>query len=245
MKIFFFVIALVASILIAVAQRQQVSATWIPPLYNETVWMAFRNKTLLNPSAPLPSTINWYNQSGFNTTWPDTVCAVSYPDNKDRSKYFLRNYSSAEEATKAGAFVTHLHPCGLCSTLKDLSVYMQYLDLTSRGRECGLLGMINIELAVECFQDTGFTRDCSIIWARDSQNTKKDCLDVCMKAWLEKWPNNIPVNSTTLNACLECDEVMSGPIFKVVAGRTRRDSGLRSAINRPANQVYEIYHYYY
>ena len=35
-----------------------------------------------------------------------------------------------------------------------------------------------------------------------------------------------------LNPCLNCDELKSGPIFKKFAGRTRRNSGVRSAIKR-------------
>jgi hypothetical protein len=49
---------------------------WIPPLYNETVWMTFRNKTLLNPSPPLPTSINWYNQSDFNITTPSVGAGI-------------------------------------------------------------------------------------------------------------------------------------------------------------------------
>jgi hypothetical protein len=45
--------------------------------------------------------------------------------------------------------------------------------------------------------------------------------------------------------CIACDEYKSGPIFKVVAGRTRRDSGLKSNINRPASEIYHVTHYYY
>eukprot|EP00924_Labyrinthula_sp_SR-Ha-C_P006812 maker-scaffold_8-snap-gene-1.43-mRNA-1 protein AED:0.38 eAED:0.38 QI:0/0/0/0.5/1/1/2/0/354 len=36
-----------------------------------------------------------------------------------------------------------------------------------------------------------------------------------------------------LNPCLQCDECRSGPIFQKIAGRTRRNSGIESAINRP------------
>ena len=35
------------------------------------------------------------------------------------------------------------------------------------------------------------------------------------------------------NPCLQCDECRSGPIFQKVAGRTRRGSGIQSAIERP------------
>eukprot|EP00924_Labyrinthula_sp_SR-Ha-C_P000801 augustus_masked-scaffold_7-processed-gene-4.65-mRNA-1 protein AED:0.17 eAED:0.17 QI:0/-1/0/1/-1/1/1/0/341 len=36
-----------------------------------------------------------------------------------------------------------------------------------------------------------------------------------------------------LNPCLQCDECRSGPIFQRVSGRTRRNSGIQSAIDRP------------
>ena len=48
-----------------------------------------------------------------------------------------------------------------------------------------------------------------------------------------------------LNACLECDEIMSGPGFQYSAGRTRRDSGIISEIDRPRDQVYEVPHDYF
>mmetsp|Transcript_2667 Transcript_2667/g.3098 ORF Transcript_2667/g.3098 Transcript_2667/m.3098 type:complete len:323 (-) Transcript_2667:1958-2926(-) len=46
-----------------------------------------------------------------------------------------------------------------------------------------------------------------------------------------------------LNACLQCDECRSGPVFQKIAGRTRRNSGLRSEIERPL-AVDPIHHHY-
>jgi hypothetical protein len=45
-----------------------------------------------------------------------------------------------------------------------------------------------------------------------------------------------------LNECLQCDEDRSGPVFKAVAGRTRRNSGIRSSIERPDAQVSHVVH---
>lgn len=45
-----------------------------------------------------------------------------------------------------------------------------------------------------------------------------------------------------LNACLQCDECRSGPIFQKIAGRTRRASGIASAISRDG--VPELTHDY-
>ena len=230
----------------ALADTTSSSASWTPPTYNSTVIAAFAGKTLLNPFAMPNLSWNPYSVPGFNTTWPRTVCAVVYPDPSNRSAYYLRNFESAEAArAHPGAHVTHLHPCGLCSTTKDLAVYMRFPDLTNPGRRCGLIGIFSPKLGLECFAKIGFTMPCAYIWMRDAQNTRKFCFDICMKDLIEHVPNNVPPNSTNLNPCLECDEVKSGPVFKKVAGRTRRDSGIKSAINRPAASVYQITHYYY
>ena len=47
-----------------------------------------------------------------------------------------------------------------------------------------------------------------------------------------------------LDPCLRCDEDRSGPVFKAVAGRTRRDSGIRSSIPRPDEEVAHVVHDY-
>ena len=49
----------------------------------------------------------------------------------------------------------------------------------------------------------------------------------------------------SLNKCIQCDETDSGPLFKQFSGRTRRDSGLTSAIERPPDSIFQVEHYYY
>jgi hypothetical protein len=55
-------------------------------------------------------------------------------------------------------------------------------------------------------------------------------------------PYNTPDGA--LDPCLACDEDMSGPVFKEVAGRTRRNSGLANAICRPCSEVQPLVHAY-
>ncbi|EGG15988.1 hypothetical protein DFA_09660 [Cavenderia fasciculata] len=215
-----------------------------PPTYNQTVIDAFASKILLNPQQNL--TWNPYDIVGFNTTLNDSVCAVLYPNDSDRSTYYLVNYTSADAAIEAGAFVTHLHDCGYCSTTKDLASYMSHPDLTDPIRDCAIVSFVSDKDSLECIQHSAnLTYNCAVIWLYDALNTRKDCLDICLIDWIMHTPNNVPPNSTTLNKCLQCDEDMSGPVFKVVAARTRRDSGLESAINRPPDSIYNITHYYY
>lgn len=219
------------------------SLSWTPPTYNSTVYNAFFNKTLLNPLPPLTS--DPYNDPTFNTTWVNTVCAVRYPSPENRSFYYLENYENPAAAQAAGAYVTHLHPCGQCSTTRDLAVYMKYPDLTEPVRICALESLLNNTWALECLERIGFSYECSVTWLYDAENTRKDCFGICMYDLIMNVTNNVPPNSTILNPCIQCDEDKSGPIFKVVAGRTRRDSGLLSNINRPPQDIYEVTHYYY
>ena len=90
----------------------------------------------------------------------------------------------------------------------------------------------------DCILDLGFTEPCAQIWVFNSLNTREACLVECLDA-LNK-PSHLPDGS--LNACLACDEANSGPVFKAVAGRTRRNSGIPSAICRPGDSVEAIYH---
>lgn len=214
-----------------------------PPTYNETVWSSFASKSLLNPFPALVD--DPYKNPNFNTTWPDTVCAIVYPNPQDRTAYRLENFESPEEAAKAGGFVTHLHPCGYCSTAQDLSVYMRYPDLTDPVRICGVKATISESWGLDCLGDIGFSEGCSKIWLLDSKNTRKYCSGICLWDWIWDVPSNVPPDSYNLNPCIECDETKSGPIFKVVSGRTRRNSGLKSSINRPESEIYPITHYYY
>ncbi|EGC29556.1 hypothetical protein DICPUDRAFT_9842, partial [Dictyostelium purpureum] len=216
-----------------------------PPLYNQTVIDAFESKTLLNPLDDLD--YNPYKIENYNYTLNNsTVCGLYYTNPNDRSTYYLYNYTSAEEAVESGAYVTHLHHCGYCSTTKDLSSYMAHMDLTSPIRDCAIVTFVSEEISLDCIQHSaGFTHNCALIWLYDALNTRKDCLDICLYDWIMHVPNNVPANSTTLSPCIQCDEDKSGPIFKAVAARTRRDSGLKSAINRPPDSIYNITHYYY
>ena len=241
--VLFTIIAIATASSVFDPQMEQPLDEWAPPIYNSTVWEAFAAKTLLNPLPPLKG--DPYDDPNFNTTWPDSVCAVVYPDPTNRTTYRLETYETAEAAQADGAFVTHEHPCGYCSSTKDLAVYMKYQDLTNPVRNCGLKGFFSESWAMECLQEIGFSEQCSNIWFYDEQNTRKECEWICLKDWFLHVPNNVPANSTNLNPCIQCDEDKSGPIFKKVAARTRRDSGLKSSINRPANQMYHVYHYYY
>lgn len=167
----------------------------------------------------------------------DAVCAVLPQD----SGYALEDYASAEQAQAAGAIPTHGGACGLCSSLEDLAVYARYPDLTQPVRACGLEGFGGgVEAVNTCLLELGFTPGCASIWAYNVEHTRAECQQICLDLLSEPYH----AADGSLNACLQCDEDLSGPVFKALAGRTRRNSGLASALCRPCETVWRIAHDY-
>jgi len=238
------------------------------PSYNSTVSDAFRakvltqdfsldcdpytNSTCLQLPYPLIGSYAARKEGSLQTA----VCGVTYLD-RHRETYRLDTFASAALAEHHGAYVTHLTACGACSSLQDLGVYMSSPNLETPSAACGQLtaGLLMqgtayptaFEQGVECLQQLGFTYSCSAIYLDDALNTFGDCATIC-QAYLQTPPaQRFSNNQTTcaLNPCLQCDENLSGTIFKIFAGRSRRNSGLVDTIYRPPNTVADITHDYY
>lgn len=64
-----------------------------------------------------------------------------------------------------------------------------------------------------------------------------------MKSWITGEKN--VDDEGNLNKCLQCDEDKSGPVFKYYSGRTRRNSGITSEIDRPEDTIYNMTQCYY
>lgn len=187
---------------------------------------------------------------------PDAVCGIQYDTSQIRNNQCFRSYSTQSFANKqtcedAGYTVTHQMPCGTCSSVKDLAVYMTTPDLQSSGIQCGFLSLTNETAALECYEEVGFSQACAKIWLYNTIYSRDNCLETCLP-YLGKPPNLNTTSATTmavsrgstikapacpLTPCIQCDEDKSGPIFKEFAGRTRRGSGLLSYIIRNCSEM--------
>lgn len=211
---------------------------WEAPTYTEDDVAALEAWTLLDPPALLEA--DPYQAPELFPPRPGAVCAVLFDDAQPLA-YRLETYDSREAATAAGAQVTHGGACGRCSSLADLATYMRNPDLTTPVRECGIVGIRDGEEAnLACLADLGFSPACAQIWYYNTAFTREQCLEECFAALNDPYH----LEDGALNACLQCDEDLSGPVFKAVAGRTRRNSGLPSAICRPCETVTRVDHYY-
>ncbi|MEE2644987.1 MAG: hypothetical protein VYD19_08645 [Myxococcota bacterium] len=164
-------------------------------------------------------------------------CALQWVE---EGRYQLSTFPTQAAIAEVGAQLTHSGPCGLCSSLRDLAVYIEKPDLTDPVRRCGLAGLNDLAQTQGCLEELGFSSPCASIWAYNVQHTRQRCLEPCLAAL--RSPHH--EEDGRLNACLSCDEEESGPVFKAIAGRTRRGSGLPSALCRPCETVTPVIHRY-
>jgi hypothetical protein len=211
---------------------------WSPPEYSVARIEALEGWQLLEPLAPID--IDPYAAPPPAPESPGTVCGVLLEAGTAHA-YRLVTYVGPRAARAAKAFVTHTGACGACSTLVDLSVYISNEDLTAPVRQCGLDNFATTkDEHVACLQKLGFTLPCAQIWYFNTINTRTHCADSCLGALGAPYH----LENGSLHPCLQCDEDKSGAVFKSVAGRTRRNSGLANALCRPCSEVSRVEHVY-
>jgi len=225
--------------------RIEGDATWTPRAWDAAAYAALLSWTLDNPPSVLVD--NPYEVTPDLQPDPNAVCVVTTTGDH---AYRLETFSEAtpdasiEAAKAAGGVVTHGGACGACSSLADLEVYARIPDQTDPVRSCAMSNLGGpVEDVDACIQDTvGFTPPCARAWAYNAIHDGELCREICLISLLDDEPYNQP--DGTLNGCLQCDEDVSGAVFKTIAGRTRRNSGLASAICRPCETVWRIDHMY-
>ncbi|MDE0291444.1 MAG: hypothetical protein OXK19_02870 [Candidatus Dadabacteria bacterium] len=189
--------------------------------------------------------LRWHSSLGSNTE----VCAVRFVD-ADRVDYRLRTFPDQESALAEGYVVTHRYHCGTCSSLGDLAVYLAKPDLTKPARTCGR--KLRADGIKKCLMEkVGFTEMCAETWTYNVLHTRSQCTKTCVEHYgfwnvLTNDMNDAHADKRgNLNPCLACDEHASGPGFQYAAGRTRRNSGLPSAICRQAGEIHPVEHRLY
>lgn len=181
------------------------------------------------------------------------ACVIDFipPNNGDKSsssscptnwQYATRTFpGSLQEAQNQGLYVTHAGPCGVCSSLQDLYHYIVLGgQLAGEAVTCGISGISGPTNGIRCYQNLGFTEGCATIWHYNGMETQRSCIGECADFYFSGRPNNGPPPSCQLDVCLECDELNAGPLFGKFAGRTRRSSGLISAIARKCSEFIAI-----
>ena len=188
------------------------------------------------------SVARWFSTVETNTD----VCALKFEDDS-LIEYQLETFSSRSEAHAADYLVTHAGHCGTCSSLSNLAIYLEHRDLTTVARVCGRKR--NAKKIKTCLmKSVGFDEPCAETWTYNILHTSDYCKSICIKHYgfwnvlRGKMDKPHTEEQGDLNPCLRCDENTSGPGFQYVAGRTRRNSGIMSAIFREPEEIYSVDH---
>lgn len=211
---------------------------WQAQTFDDGELVAFESSVLLD--SPPQLTEDPYDNPSLYPHQPDKICGL-VPDAQAAGSYRVETFDDEQQLQQAGGVLTHHGACGRCSSLQDLAVYIRNTDLTGPVRACGIEGMSQgQDRNIECLQEIGFSLLCAEAWYYNTLNTRTVCLEQCLVALNE--PHHLPDGS--LNPCIQCDEDNSGAVFKAVSGRTRRNSGLASALCRPCSTVKRVTHDY-
>ncbi len=208
------------------------------PIYTQEEIQWMESRVYLNPPEEMMS--NPYDHPENFPNQPEKFCGIKFKTDQ-KLEYSLYTYDSMTALTQDGAQVTHSGACGHCSSLQSLAVYIKEGDLAGPVRSCTSAGIIQSEeKTMECLMKIGFDRLCAKVWYYNTKNTTSACILKC----LDDFTSVYHEPDGSLNDCIQCDEDESGPVFKATSGRTRRNSGLPTALCRPCNTVSRITHYY-
>ncbi len=208
------------------------------PEYDAAFLAELKQWKLLNPPEELAE--DPYQVPEKYPRLDDHFCGVVVVDRAAKS-YRLETFPTMEALEEAGAIVTHTTACGVCSSLNSLAFLIEMPDQTGPIRNCGMMGLTgDIDKVIQCLVDLGFELPCAQINAYNTTNTRDKCGSVCMKLLNDPYQ----AENGDLNECIQCDEDMSGDIFRAVAGRARRNSGVPAALCRPCQSMTHIIHAY-
>ena len=167
--------------------KRMKSATW---LNQDQVLLSLNFTTTSQADSPYPS-------SSYDVTIaPHTNCYVVFRD-PQRTTYDMITASEPPTTSNSlersyGVFLSHTTPCGVCSNLQDLAVYLETPDLTNPVRLCGFTSFVSDRITVDCLKDAiGFSDTCATIWFHNTQHTRSKCLWPCLLHLFS--PNNMPV----------------------------------------------------
>jgi hypothetical protein len=139
----------------------------------------------------------------------------------------LTTVPSLADAVAAGDYVTHLGPCGACSSLQDLAVMINTDSLPMEANDCFWEsgGLEDFGVARACFERLGFTSNCARIMASYQDRINRRCSSFCAAFALGQGQSAPACEESA--SCYPCVDLIEQR-YKIVAGRLDTLSGYPS-----------------
>ena len=181
-----------------------------------------------------------------------TVCAYLYEESDDPTqclnrKYQVLNYDSAGAAQGAGAVVTHVGPCGVCSDAHDLWARMASIDdFEVDTLLCGASYFLNPDkdnrfddLVACAMEEAGLGLQCALLWAHYGATLLNQCSSECNAGTTEA--TNGPAPECALADCPACPSSWNANFWSL-GGRTLEGSGISEGTAKSCSSFVRIEH---
>jgi hypothetical protein len=175
-----------------------------------------------------------------------TVCAFLYePDTECQNrKYQVLTYDSPEAAELAGAVVTHVGACGVCSDAANLWGRMASIDdFETDTLICGVTYLLNQDKEkrfgelVECAMEAGLAPQCALLWGHYGATLLVQCSSACNTGTTAN--TNGPAPECELAECPACPKAWDGNM-RLLSGRSIEGSGLSDGTAKSCSRFFQI-----
>jgi hypothetical protein len=178
----------------------------------------------------------------------EAVCAYKYSEGQAcrGREYEMQTYAAANVAVQDGAYVIHLGACGVCSNAQDLAARFKTFDtLNSQSIFCAAAHLItkNFPALLQCYQNLGFTDECSLLWSHFGATNGELCTTTCIpdpEAFQIEL--NEPPPFCALSPCLNCSASQFETDFNILGGmfKSGQNSGFNDEIASSCDAFYLI-----
>jgi hypothetical protein len=145
------------------------TATWLNE--HQTILLVNFTDMETNPYPPGP----------YDVAIEKANCYVVFRDPDKNTYDMITAQEPPMDGVNYGVFLSHETPCGVCSNLVDLAVYIETPDLTNPVRLCGFTSFLSDEINMHCLSEKiGFSEACAAIWFHNTQHTRTNCLVLCL-----------------------------------------------------------------
>jgi len=191
----------------------------------------------------------------------EAVCAFKFktavakdatPESCADREYEAITYESEESAEDDCAIITHKGACGSCSSANDLSVMLTRRTVDTDLAACAATYFFDTtnlatrfgNLVTCVVENTGFTDECSWIWAHHSAAAAHYCTNECLAFGLSTdQETNGPAPDCKFLECPQCPfDVGFQQLFNRMIGRQYEQSGLTQQYAVPCEDFYAVNH---
>lgn len=178
----------------------------------------------------------------------EAVCAFLFePGSECQSRnYQVLTYESTSAAEAAGAVVTHMGACGVCSDAYNLWARMASIDdFETDTLICGVSYLLNQDRAtrfdrlVRCAQDAGLGPQCALLWAHYGATLVSACASDCNAGTVAD--TNGPPPQCALSPCPACPQRWSQN-FLTLGGRRLEGSGMSDGTAKACSRFTRVEH---